>query len=232
MDFSSALEKLLGGYVAAFAVLIVGLCWLIWKLASYAKEVNLKLDDIKNLPCSDHSAKINEMSSICDKLKSLPCERHTSEINNTSATLAKIEGEVGLLVKLATMTRPETIQSATMEYSEKHSPRKLNSNGVKLFNDISGNQFLSDNKDYLLEKIALLSPKTALDVENFALSVLRASSNEDIFIPLKNWVYNAPSRELTRPDGEKVTAEVSIDDVYFVLSLPLRDMYLERHPLI
>lgn len=48
--------------------------------------------------------------------------------------------------------------------------------------------------------------------------------------PLKSWVYNAPVRKIYRPDGSEEMTEVSVDDILFVLSLPLIDRYLETHP--
>lgn len=39
-------------------------------------------------------------------------------------------------------------------------------------------------------------------------------------------------RIIERPDGEMVTTDVSMDDVLFILSLPLRDKYLLNHPEI
>ena len=81
-------------------------------------------------------------------------------------------------------------------------------------------------------KIEKLQPKTALDVEDLALAVLQTHTGDDMFISLKSWVYNAPSRVIKNPDGSTRTQDVDLDDVIFVLSLPLRDKYLELHPEI
>jgi len=75
-------------------------------------------------------------------------------------------------------------------------------------------------------------PKTALDVENMSLAVLRVNSDKDLFTRLKNWVYNAPAREIVKEDGDKISKEITFDDVLFVISLPLRDRYLAEHPEI
>lgn len=86
--------------------------------------------------------------------------------------------------------------------------------------------------DFFIGKIEKLQPKTALDVEDLALAVLQTNTNDDMFIPLKSWVYNAPAREIKDADGNVKLQEIDLDDVIFVMSLPLRDRYLELHPEI
>lgn len=209
-----ALKSFLSDYVVALAVLIIAACWAIWYFASRYQAMKDKVGNVDTLPCSHHDLRLNA---------------HDSKISESNALIGEVKGQIDLLVKLATTTRTKPFVSAEIDYSEKHSPRKLNENGKKLFSDISGETFLEDNYSKFADEITKLSPKTALDVENFALAVLRASLNLDIFIPLKHWVYNEPTRIIERPNGEMVTADVSMDDVLFVLSLPLRDKYLENH---
>lgn len=119
-----------------------------------------------------------------------------------------------------------------LAFSAKNSPRQLNQNGEELLRDSGGRELLERNMDFFINKIEKLQPKTALDVENMALAVLQTHTNEDMFIPIKNWIYNAPAMELKNPDGSTRSQEVDIDDVIFVISLPLRDRYLELHPEI
>ena len=59
--------------------------------------------------------------------------------------------------------------------------------------------------------------------------VLYDHLDDDMFNGMKKWVYNSPSRKLMI-DGKEQDYTVTMNDVCFVLSLPLRDMYLEKHP--
>ena len=93
-----------------------------------------------------------------------------------------------------------------------------------------GDEFLQENGHFFLDEIAKLEPKTALDVENYALSVLLANSERQEFNRLKNWVYNASSLEITDGAGTVSHKDISMEDVLFVLSIPLRDRYLAGHP--
>lgn len=207
-------KEILGNYIVAVAIILYGIGWVIWKLASRSQATKDKLKEFDTLPCSHHDLRLNS---------------HDKSLTETRATLGEIKGQLNLLVKLSTASKTKTLLLATEEYSMKMSPRKLNKNGEALYNDISGETFLSDNLHFFVSQIDNLAPKTALDVENFALSVLRASSSDDIFIPLKSWVYNEPTREIVGRNGEKSPTDVSMDDVLFVLSIPLRDKYLETH---
>ena len=75
-----------------------------------------------------------------------------------------------------------------------------------------------------------MHPKTPLEVDNNAYYVCGAYTNEDIFNGLKNFLYNAPAYRIKDENGVERDYDLSLSDVCFVLSLPLRDMYLEAHP--
>ena len=203
------------------AVIIVGatlsgIVWLtVWciKVISKNKELERKVD---SLPCLDHKEFIG---------------KHSEKLDDISMALGKIEGQVELLVKLSAFA-PAKSMAFTMDYSEKLSPRKLNENGEELYSKIAGEKFINENETFLLNEIANLKPKTALDVETLALAILRANADKDQFTRLKNWVYNAPAQNITKADGSTVKKDVSLDDVLFVLSIPLRDLYLAKHPEI
>ena len=119
--------------------------------------------------------------------------------------------------------------TAAPVFSQKMSPRSLNDAGKKLLEDIGGAAFLSENKNVLVACIDERKPKTALDVEEAALLVLYDHLDDDMFNGMKKWVYNSPSRKLMI-DGKERDYTVTMNDVCFVLSLPLRDMYLELYP--
>lgn len=240
------LTKYIQEHFAVATVLIVAVLVLIVFVVWWASGVWFRM---KHLPCADHQVsllkqndaigKINStLSVISAQIGQMPCERHEHNIvnhnvilNNINSTLGAVSAQMELLVKLATSDRTAPLIIASNEYSAKKSPRQLNENGLILLHDISGQNFLEENGDKLVEEMEKIAPKTALDVENLALAILRIHSDDDIFIPLKNWVYRAPEREIKKSTGVEMKA-VTMDDVYFVLSLPLRDMYLDRHPEI
>lgn len=109
-------------------------------------------------------------------------------------------------------------------FAQKSSPRSLNELGKKVFEDINGQEFLDENKDILFTFIDNESPQTRLDVESYSMQALMKLTGDSVFNRLKDYVYEAPAMEL--PDGKKY--ELTIGDICFILSLPLRDMYIKE----
>lgn len=117
-------------------------------------------------------------------------------------------------------------------FSGKHSPRKLNASGERLMRDACGEAFLQMHKDRLFALLDERKPQTAFDVEVYANEVLLNYSSDPAFNGLKYFLYNYPDMEVTDNEGKKVTYSVTLEDICFVLSLRLRDMYLEAHPAL
>lgn len=110
--------------------------------------------------------------------------------------------------------------------SVKQSPRKLTDLGIRIFTDIKGADFLTENKETLFRYIDNSHPLVALDVEQLSYAACLSLVDTPAFNNIKNYIYNAPSMEIE--DGEK--HDLSLTDACFVLGLQLRDMYLQEHP--
>lgn len=211
-----ALQSFFSQYTVALAVLIIAAVWAIWRLAASFQSMRDKVKKVDDLPCAHHTTKL---------------EKHDDQFADTRAMLSRIGGQLELLVQNSIEKSNGKIRKRNAPaFSTKHSPRHLNANGVELLKDCGGEDFLKANTDFFIKKLEALQPKTPLDVEDMALALLQAHTNENMFIPLKNWVYNAPTRELQNEDGTTLKQDVELEDVIFVLSLPLRDRYLELHP--
>lgn len=167
---------------------------------------------------AEADAKLGKVDELGKTVDALPCSKHDESFAKIMEAITEIK--TFLIVK-----NPKT---ATL-FALKHSPLSLNEEGKKLFEDIKGEEFLSANKETLIACIDGKTPKTALDVEESALEVLYEHLDDDMFIGMKQWVYNSPSRKLMI-DGTERDYTVTMNDVCFVLSLPLRDMYLGLHP--
>jgi len=155
-----------------------------------------------------------------NKVAELPCAVRGEQYNQIKEDLLQIK--MFLMAK-----NPKT---ATM-FSVKMSPRKLNEEGLKLLEEIHGNEFLAANSALFINAIQAKNPQTALDVEVSAHDVLIESLNSEIFNELKHWVYNSPTRQINI-NGKVEDYSVTLGDICFVLSLPLRDKYLALHPEI
>lgn len=114
--------------------------------------------------------------------------------------------------------------------SMKKSPRKLNEIGEWVFNQVQGEKFQHDNREFFFSKIDAMKPQTALDVENAANFACAGYTEEPIFNDIKMFVYNAPSITIKDSAGTKKPYDLTLGDICYALSLPLRDMYLKEHP--
>lgn len=151
------------------------------------------------------------------KVDGMPCQIRQSQYDQIKDDLNQIK--TFLMVK-----NPKT---ATI-FSVKNSPRQLNVSGERLYAEINGDAFLKQHEAWLLNAIEQKKPKTALDAEVAAQDVLIESLELDAFNELKKWVYNSPTRKINI-DGNQVDYNITMGDICFVLSIPLRDKYLSVH---
>ena len=119
-------------------------------------------------------------------------------------------------------------KNASDVLTAKNSPRMLTSIGETVYKDMKGQEFLNTYKELLFSKISNEHPDTAWDVENASMNVLISLLDDDIINDIKVFVYNYPM--VKKEDGTEL--EISLQDALLVLSLPLRDMYLDAHPNI
>ena len=199
----------------AFIVIVITAV-VVWLLSRWYHRFEKVEDTIKELPCSKHDDLYHRIVETEEAVKELPRLRY--EINEIKQELVAIRTYL-------------TVKDTDVEnvFSKKHSPRELNEAGEKLYADIKGKEFLDKNKDILIQGIDKKTPKTALDVEESALEVLVSLIDNDMFIGMKNWVYNSSPRKVIL-DGVEKDYSISMNDVCFVLSLPLRNMYLDLYP--
>lgn len=116
--------------------------------------------------------------------------------------------------------------------SLKNSPTKLSDFGNQILEEINGINFINDNKECLISRLDEEKPRTALDVENSAFIVFVNFCNNEKFDGIKNFIYNSPEYNVKDNKGCDRKYNLSLIDVCFILSIPLRDMYLESHPEI
>lgn len=177
-------------------------------------------EKVENLPCEKHEEICQRFVKTEEKVENLPCEKHEDIFHQIKEELVAIRTSLNMINMI--ITKPDT-------FAYKFSPRELNETGRQLFAEIDGQRFLEENKDRFIKGIDDRMPKTALDVEESAVDVLVSFVDDDIFIGMKKWVYKCPDRKILI-DGIEKNYSVTIYDVCFVLSLPLRNMYLELHP--
>jgi hypothetical protein len=191
--------------IALFILLLIGVSFLVYKITTLINRSNNFYEKVDSLPCEDRRA-VNEANYNILK----------DNLSNMSKELTAIR--VFLQVK------HETVDL----FSAKKSPRALNNYGEEIFSKINGNEFLKNNKDFLFGLINKYSPKTALDVEYYSNYILLRLTDDDIFNQFKDFVYVSKSVNMVL-NNNNIEHSLSVLDICFILSIPLRDMYLEEH---
>lgn len=196
------IKENLAASVIVIIIAVIGFGFLVW----WCSAIYHKIKRVEHLPCNDHS----------DRMGSL------------EKTMADIREDLAIIKSVLIQKHP----TSANVFSMKKSPRRLNDMGEWLFDQVKGKDFLEKNKGFFFGKIDDEHPSTALDVENAAHIACSSSTGESIFSDIKSFVYNAPSIDI--PDAETGTRkyDITLGDVCFVLSIPLRDMYLSEHPEI
>lgn len=123
-------------------------------------------------------------------------------------------------------------EDALVFFSLKNSPLNLSDFGNLILKEINGMEFIHNNKESLFSKIDDEKPRTALDVETSALMTCLSYCNEEEFDNIKNFVYNSPEYSIKDNKGNDKKYILRLTDVCFILSIPLRDLYLSQHPEI
>lgn len=167
----------------------------------------------------------NRLAEIEKRTCNARCDLHSQDIDSLKQDIKEMKGDIIAIKSLLMMKH----KNASNIFSIKSSPRRLNENGMKLLAAINGNEFLQKNKDFLFSKVDGYKPKTALDVENAANIACTTNIDNEIFNDMKYFVYNSPSFLIKDENGKECSYDISLSDICFVLSIPLRDMYLEAH---
>lgn len=191
----------------------------------------------------EHIEDKHRLSTVESKINALPCDKHGGDINRHDAKIGRTDSILESNNRMLTVISKwimkldpnmiEPISDAQQIYkmvSEKKSPRRLNDFGQKLYKELDGEKFLIKYKKSFFDVIDSLSPKTAYDVELYAMRALQINSDEDFFNEYKLYVYNAPALNVRNENGDETPHELTLNDICYILSLPLRDMYLDDHP--
>lgn len=193
--------SLLGVVITATATILGGVWWIVSHIFSKGMD-------------KQHFVEFEE--NVNNRLDKIDTKLETLEDTVGEHTLALVE-----LYSFLGQKYPKY----NFMFAMKKSPRTLNPLGEDIYKKIQGEEFLTQNKDILFEYIDKEEPKTRFDVEVNAFKALSLFSNDSAFNRLKDYIYDAAAIRLS--DGKEY--ELGLGDICFILSLPLRDMYIKEH---
>lgn len=110
----------------------------------------------------------------------------------------------------------ELIRIMSSQYTTRESPLKLNSRGKDLLESSGTRKVIDSNLDSLIEDMEKEKLDNLLDIELRCLCVLKRKKDDKEFISAKNYAWN--------------NSNISINNIFYVGSIYLRDKYIEKHP--
>lgn len=207
---------------------------------SCAEQETRLNERIESLPCAAHESKLAEKADKADldrrdakmseRIDRLPCEQHGKDIGGLLSferSFMAMSERFDEVCKWLMKFDGSTIDTI----APKHSPRRMNRAGLEIFEETGARKALEDNLPALLSEMEKKSPETAYDVEDRAFEVLVSNIHRPMFVPVKNYLYSCPSRvRKTGDDGKAVEVDLTMGLLIRLMSIGLRDAYLERHP--
>jgi hypothetical protein len=197
-----------------YVVLIAFVVFATWRITKfyYTKFKSLE-NKVQHSDCQRHAIAIK---SVEDKVQHSDCQRHAKAIDSFDVSTEKILTKIDYIEKALIAKDPNMF----ITFAQSHSPYKLNQDGIDLMKESGADIIFEQQKDDLVRQIEEMAPATAYDVEQNAYKVLILNTDKSWFIPLKEYVFNSP---VFRGNN------INLDAICMVMSLPLRDYYLEKH---
>lgn len=101
------------------------------------------------------------------------------------------------------------------------SPIELNTFAKEVLTESGAKNFIDNSFDFLSSKIDERNPKSALDIQQLAISVIFDLVDTEAFSKVKDFVYNNPKY---KEQGIDMSIIINISALYF------RDEYFKKHP--
>lgn len=106
-------------------------------------------------------------------------------------------------------------------FSSSNSPRAINQLGIKLMHDSGADKLFQDMKTELIRELENAKFDSFLELEQESLDVLLKKMNDTRFKRIQNFAFEHPKYE---------EVDLTYIDILHILSLKLRDAYLEKYP--
>lgn len=108
------------------------------------------------------------------------------------------------------------------------SPLELTESGAEILEKMGGKAYVDLNLAKLIDKIEKRNPKSALDVQDDCIILFWNQMDENEMVPIKNFVYQNPNCRTS--NGR--TISLNLMTAICLMSVYLRNLFLERHPEI
>jgi hypothetical protein len=185
--------------------------WLAWQLSKYYTII----EDTKK------------------KVNGLPCEKHHIQLAGINELKDIVSSTNGVVVEMSRWIARKD-KSMIDTFIRKNSPYTITGIGRQLLEESGAKKTIDNHIDFFIKELEAINPKTPYDVEDQSMSLVFRNMSNEIFGPVKNFIYYAPDKlECTDPDtGQTREIEISYPALLNVMGIYLRDQYMKKHPEI
>jgi hypothetical protein len=172
---------------------------------------------------------------MIDKLiaNRLPCEKHHVQLAAINELKDIVSSTNGVVVEMSRWIARKD-KSMIDTFIRKNSPYAITGIVRQLLEESGAKKTIDNHIDFFIKEREAINPKTPYDVEDQSMSLVFRNMSNEIFGPVKNFIYYAPDRlERTDPDtGQTREIEISYPALLNVMAIYLRDQYMKKHPEI
>lgn len=173
----------------------------------------------------------SKLSDIENYHKELECVKNKEFISNVKQTATNLSAmSYNISVIERWIMKKDIKMIDTM--AEKHSPLRITPIGEEVIRISHADKILPQIQDLLISEMEKEIIKTAFDAETKAYFAIMRNDDNDAFIPLKKYIYNAPQFVDVTTKNKTVKVELNYDAILRLISIKLRDEYIKLHPEI
>lgn len=172
---------------------------------------------------------LNRFVNIENQCKN--CKDET--VPNLNDRLIKIDSSLfGIFQSINALTVYLKGKDASMDISlfKAQSPIQLTDLGTKILYEIGGHKVIDDNLDIFISDMEKQDFKSGLDVQNYSSALILNSFSNEIFTPVKDYIFKNPVYKYNPGEGKEAQIPLDLGTVNQVIGIYLRDKYFEKHP--
>ncbi|HCC51480.1 MAG TPA: hypothetical protein DEQ30_04990 [Porphyromonadaceae bacterium] len=223
--------------ITIVGILLVLFVIVAWRASKYHYSIQYTKEKVDNLPCEAHTTQLNEVRLVNNTVSAT-----NKIVSDHTERLRDINTDLDLLQKAVTSTNELIVEIGRWisgrdkkminTFVRKNSPYVITGIGKQLLEESGGKKAMDDNIDFFMKELEIINPKTPYDVEDQSINTVFRNMGNEIFNPVKNFIYYSPDKmERIDPDtGKTREIEISFPVLLNVMGIYLRDKYMERHP--
>lgn len=219
--FNSVFKWLFDNYPLVFFIisLMGGVIYVtikVMKMLERFKKVEKTCD--KKIPDLENKIDIGvNLSSIIEH----KIDAQTEAAHDLNLKLIGLSKNINTLVTFLTVKHTD-LQSGLFQ---SFSPIQLTVDGIAVLNKSGGQNYVENHLTTLIQEMEKQDFKSALDVQNFATSLIIKEFDSDDFIHVRNYIFQNPVYRIKEKE-----IPINSPTMNQLIGIYLRDKYFDKHP--